>query len=115
MQRYRMIIDFWRIRQLLPVCTLLARAQRHRWKLMPENPGKTALVRKKLKQSSISVHIPAWEEFLGIYTTQIERVWISEPAFGVYDSVPTEENSSLEHPINVSTVSTPPGFRYGLC
>ena len=115
MQPYPTIIDFWHTHQLPPVCTLLALDQRHRWKLMPENPGKTALVRKKLKQSSISVHILVWEEFLAIYLTQIERAWISEPAFGVYDSVPMEENSSQEHPINVSTVSTPPRVRCGLC
>ena len=113
MQRYPMIIDFWRIHQLLPACILLARDQRHHWKLMPENPGKTASVLKKLKQSSISVHILAWEEFLGIYLTQIERAWISEPAFGVYDSVPMEENSLQEHPISVFTVSTPPDFDVG--
>jgi hypothetical protein len=89
---------------------MLARDQRHRWKLMPENPGKTALVLKKLKQSSISVHILVWEEFLGIPLTQIESACVSEPAFGVYDSLPTEENSSQEHPINVSMVSTS-----GLC
>jgi hypothetical protein len=71
---------------------------------MRENHGKMVLVRKNLKQFSISVPILVHNASQDTFVIPTARAWISEPGYGVCDSVPMEENSLPELPINVFTV-----------